>query len=62
MLRDSADRFMHVVIERHQDGPRFWINDTYRVHHWLAGLALVAIGAALMIHDRQDWHDALLLR
>lgn len=31
----------------------------HRVHHILTGLAIMGVGAALVIHDRHDWRVAI---
>lgn len=35
---------------------RVWVLNR-RIHHGFAGAALVALGAALMLHDRRDWKE-----
>jgi hypothetical protein len=33
-----------------------------RIHHGLAGAAMLALGAVLVIHDRRDWPWPLIDR
>lgn len=35
---------------------RVWVLNR-RIHHGLAGALLVAVGTALMLHDRRDWRE-----
>jgi hypothetical protein len=43
-----------VDLHRHEHGPRVFVFGR-RSHHGLAGVALLVIGVALIIHDRHDW-------
>lgn len=40
------------IVTRHHYRP-------LRVHHFAAGALLAALGAAMMLHDRDDWREAL---
>lgn len=43
-----------IRVERHPLGKRTYIFRA-RVHHGLVGLALIAIGTVLLVHDRADF-------